>query len=112
MRRGGDRLSRAALSLGLKRTDRRDPHSTRFLEAARAGRGTVWKRIARAVGEIQRTEIQSGERFQWQKAYANEMAWREDNRRKPNGMQCLMIVNAALAHSVSREWKGYWQRAI
>ena len=45
-------------------------------------------------------------------AYANEMAWREDNRRKPNGMQYLMVVNAALAHSVSREWSGYWQRSM
>ena len=44
-------------------------------------------------------------------AYANEMAWREDNRRQPNGLQYLMVVNAALAHSVSRQWKGYWQRS-
>ncbi len=43
--------------------------------------------------------------------YANEMAWREDNRRVDNGAQYAMIVEAALAHSVSREWKGYWQRA-
>ena len=43
-------------------------------------------------------------------AYANEMAWREDNRRKPNGAQYLLIAGAALAHGVSRNWKGYWQR--
>ena len=42
--------------------------------------------------------------------YANEMAWREDNRRVDNGSQYLMVARAALAHSVSREWKGYWQR--
>lgn len=42
--------------------------------------------------------------------YAHEMAWREDNRRVSNGEQYLMTVNAALAHPVSREWKGYWQR--
>jgi len=47
---------------------------------------------------------------QYLQAYANEMAWREDNRRQPNGRQYLMVVNAAMAHSVSREWKGYWQR--
>ena len=45
-------------------------------------------------------------------AYAAEMAWREDNRRVSNGEQYLMAVNAALAHPVSRQWKGYWQRAI
>jgi transposase-like protein len=43
-------------------------------------------------------------------AYAAEMAWREDNRRVSNGEQYLMAVNAALAHPVSRQWKGYWQR--
>ena len=36
-------------------------------------------------------------------AYANEMAWREDNRRKPNGKLYLLAAGAALAHSVSRQ---------
>jgi len=35
--------------------------------------------------------------------YANEMAWREDYRRVPNGDQFQMVVGAAMAHSVSRE---------
>jgi transposase-like protein len=43
-------------------------------------------------------------------AYAGEMAWREDNRRVSNGEQYLMVTSAALAHPVSRQWKGYWQR--
>lgn len=43
--------------------------------------------------------------------YANEMAWREDHRRVSNGEQFMMIVGAALDHPVSRQWKGYWQRA-
>jgi transposase-like protein len=43
-------------------------------------------------------------------AYAAEMAWREDNRRRSNGEQYLTVVNAVLAHPVSRQWKGYWQR--
>lgn len=43
-------------------------------------------------------------------AYAKEMAWREDNRRVSNGEQFLMAAGAALAHPVSRQWKGYWQR--
>jgi len=45
-------------------------------------------------------------------AYANEMAWREDNRRKPNGTLYALAASAALTHAVSRNWKGYWQRAI
>ena len=44
-------------------------------------------------------------------AYAAEMAWREDHRRVSNGEQFLIASNAALAHPVSRQWKGYWQRA-
>jgi hypothetical protein len=38
------------------------------------------------------------------------MAWREDHRRISNGEQFLIVSNAALAHPVSRQWKGYWQR--
>jgi transposase-like protein len=43
-------------------------------------------------------------------AYADEMAWREDNRRVSNGEQYLIVANAALAHPVSKTWAGYWQR--
>lgn len=41
--------------------------------------------------------------------YAYEMAWREDHRRVSNGEQYGLAVAAALAHPVSRDWKGYWQ---
>ena len=44
-------------------------------------------------------------------SYAREAAWREDNRRKDNGMLYVLATKAALDHSVSREWKGYWQRS-
>ena len=43
-------------------------------------------------------------------AYAPEMAWREDNRRQPNGALHMAATGAALGHPVSRVWKGYWQR--
>jgi len=43
-------------------------------------------------------------------AYAVEMAWREDNRRQPNGVLHQAATGAALAHPVSRVWAGYWQR--
>jgi transposase-like protein len=43
--------------------------------------------------------------------YASEMAWREDNRRVPNGAQFNAIASLALKHPMSREWRGYWQRS-
>ena len=43
-------------------------------------------------------------------AYAREMSWREDTRRQPNGMLHKLATGAALSHSVSRMWAGYWQR--
>lgn len=46
------------------------------------------------------------------RAYASEMAWRENNRRESSGAQYLIAAGAALGHPVSREWKGYWQRNI
>ena len=45
-------------------------------------------------------------------SYAREAAWREDYRRVPNGTLYLIAAGAALGHPVSREWKGYWQRAV
>lgn len=44
-------------------------------------------------------------------AYATEMSWREDNRRVSNGHQAAMVTAAVMAANVSRQWKGYWQRA-
>lgn len=43
--------------------------------------------------------------------YAGEAAWREDFRRKANGELYGLLIAAAAAHPVSRQWKGYWQRA-
>lgn len=42
--------------------------------------------------------------------YYDEMAWRENHRRKPNGEQFRKLLSGAMAHPVSRQWKGYWQR--
>jgi len=43
-------------------------------------------------------------------AYANEIAWRENNRRVANGTQWKWITTAALAHPKSLVWAGYWHR--
>ena len=44
-------------------------------------------------------------------AYAAQAAWMEDHRRLSNGTLCYRALGLALAHPVSRQWKGYWQRA-
>lgn len=44
-------------------------------------------------------------------SYAREASWREDNRRVSNGDQAALVGGAAMASRVSRNWKGYWQRA-
>lgn len=43
--------------------------------------------------------------------YANQTAWLEDNRRKDNGSLAFGLVQNAMGSPVSRNWKGYWQRA-
>ncbi|GAB1661105.1 IS1595 family transposase [Mannheimia haemolytica] len=45
--------------------------------------------------------------------YANEVAYREDNRRKPNGWQFNDILDKCLhTTNENNEWCGYWQRKI
>jgi hypothetical protein len=44
-------------------------------------------------------------------AYASQAAWMEDHRRMSNGALANRALGLALAHPVSRQWKGYWQRA-
>jgi hypothetical protein len=36
----------------------------------------------------------------------------EDNRRLDNGALANRALSLALAHKVSRNWKGYWQRHV
>jgi hypothetical protein len=43
--------------------------------------------------------------------YANEAAWREDNRRKPNGTNWNAVIGAALTGPKSPVWTGYWHRS-
>ncbi len=42
--------------------------------------------------------------------YAAHAAWMEDHRREDNGALASRVGWLAMAHPVSREWKGYWQR--
>ncbi len=42
-------------------------------------------------------------------AYANESAYREDNRRRSNGSVMKDILGYCLRHRPSLDWSGYWQ---
>lgn len=44
--------------------------------------------------------------------YAQEAAWREDNRRKSNGEQVSTVGTLALSQKPSVDFSGYWQRHI
>lgn len=43
-------------------------------------------------------------------AYAAQAVWIEDHRRRDNGTNAHGALSLALAHPISRDWKGYWQR--
>jgi hypothetical protein len=44
--------------------------------------------------------------------YAQEAAWREDNRRVPNGEQVQRVAKLALGRKKSVDFSGYWQRHV
>jgi transposase-like protein len=44
--------------------------------------------------------------------YANHAAWLEDHRGLPNGELARRVGDLVLAHPVSRNWKGYWQKNV
>ena len=44
--------------------------------------------------------------------YAQEAAWREDNRRMPNGDQVSRVAGLALGKAKSVDFTGYWQRHV
>jgi len=45
-------------------------------------------------------------------AYAEEMAWRENQRRNFNGSQYMALASAAVHHPISPKWRGYRQRRL
>jgi hypothetical protein len=40
--------------------------------------------------------------------YAQEMSWREDNRRMPNGEQLRCVAHLAMSRKPSVDFSGYW----
>ena len=43
--------------------------------------------------------------------FAQEMAWREDHRKDPNGFQVDRVVTLAMRNAPSIDFCGYWQRS-
>jgi hypothetical protein len=43
--------------------------------------------------------------------YSAHAAWLEDHRRRSNGDNANAVVANTMAHPVSRNWAGYWQRS-
>lgn len=95
-------------ALHIKFDTRRVNHSLRFMDE-----GVCTNQAESFFSRLRRAEIGTHHHIAgpYLNAYASEMAWREDNRRVPNGTQFAMVADAALASGVSRQWKGYWQRA-
>ena len=44
--------------------------------------------------------------------FAQEAAWREDNRRRSNGEQVNVVAGLAMKHKPSVDFCGYWQRHV
>tara|TARA_E500000318_G_C3565302_1_gene215387 strand:- start:1023 stop:1988 length:966 start_codon:yes stop_codon:yes gene_type:complete len=88
---------------------RRVNHSVAFLDD-----GACTNQAESYFSRLRRAEFGQHHRIsgKYLHQYAGEMAWREDNRRQPNGTLFTAMVAAAMAHPVSRQWKGYWQRSV
>jgi hypothetical protein len=86
-----------AASTTAKPTARTGPAPTRRSRTSPACAAPSWASITTS-------------RKQYLYQYANEAAWREDNRRQANGTLHHLALGAALHSPVSRTWKGYWQR--
>lgn len=93
-------------SLHARYDTKRINHSVAFRD-----KGACTNQAESFFSRLRRAEIGINHRIsgQYLHAYASEMAWREDNRRVSNGEQYRLVAGAALAHGVSRQWKGYWQ---
>jgi len=87
---------------------RRINHSVAFSED-----GACTNQAESYFSRLRRAEIGTHHRIsgQYLNRYASEMAWREDQRRSPNGTQYSAIAAAALNHPHSRNFRRYWQRS-
>jgi len=84
-------------------------HSVRFMD-----KGVCTNQAESYFSRLRRMEIGTHHHIagKYIAAYAGEAAWREDHRRVDNGQQAAMVGAALMVGGVSRQWAGYWQRAI
>lgn len=83
-------------------------HSFRFMD-----KGVCTNQAESYFSRLRRMEIGTHHHIAgpYLNAYAGEASWREDNRRTHNGAQARKVGAAVMTGQVSRQWKGYWQRA-
>jgi len=86
----------------------RNNHSKAYVETPDASTNqaeSLFSRLRRA--EIGIHHRIAGKYLDW---YAADVAWREDRRRTDFREQAKAVLAAALAHPISRDMAGYWQR--
>jgi transposase-like protein len=90
-----------------------ETHLVNHSREYKAEDGTTTNQAESFFSRLRRAEIGQHHRIsgRYLYQYANEMAWREDNRRVHNGLHLRLVTNAALTNPKSAVWCGYWQRA-
>ena len=87
----------------------RNDHSKAFSRSPDASTNQVESFFSRARrAEVGIHHRMAGKYLDW---YAADLAWREDHRKVDFRMQARLVLAAALAHPVSRNMCGYWQRS-
>jgi hypothetical protein len=86
----------------------RNDHGMAYVENADASSNQAESFFSRARrAEIGIFHRMPGKYLDW---YAADLAWREDKRRTDFRTQAKQMLRSALAHPVSRNMAGYWQR--
>lgn len=88
---------------------RRINHSEAYSEGDGTHTNSVESYFSRLRRMVQGQHHHVSARYLYQ--YANHAAWLEDHRRLSNGELARRTIELALMHTVSRDWKGYWQRS-
>jgi transposase-like protein len=86
----------------------RNDHSKAYVETADASTNQAESFFSRARrAEIGIYHRMAGKYLDW---YAADLAWREDKRRTDFRSQAKLVLRSAMAHPISRNMAGYWQR--
>ena len=86
----------------------RNDHGVAYVESADASTNQAESFFSRARrAEIGIFHRMAGKYLDW---YSADVAWREDRRRTDFRSQAKLMLRSAMAHPVSRNMAGYWQR--